>query len=55
MKNGFKIACAFASLALNVAVYINAFGLTVQNWWWLIGGSIGTWFLVGLVSIGDEK
>ncbi len=36
-----KLFCTIGSLVLSVAVMVNAYGLTIHSWPWLVFGTIG--------------
>lgn len=49
------LICSFLviglSLATGIAVMIYGWGLTVQSWWWVIGGSIASFSLLLLNGV----
>jgi hypothetical protein len=53
-KNTFKLAMAVASISCGVATTIHAYGLTVQSWPWLVGGTVCSFLLLSLAQIGDD-
>jgi hypothetical protein len=44
-----KFLCAVGGIAWSVVVMLNAYGLTIHSWSWLIWGTIGT----GLLMVGS--
>lgn len=50
-----KFLCALASIAWSVVVLLNAYGLTVQSWSWLIWGTIGTLLLLIASGAWDKE
>jgi hypothetical protein len=49
-----KLAIGVGSLALSVATTVNAYGLTIKSWPWLIFGSIGAMLLLGILQSDDK-
>lgn len=45
-----KLVCAIGSMVLGVFVMVNAYGLTIHSWHWLIWGMLGQ--LVLLAAAG---
>lgn len=41
-----RFVCAICSLAWSVVVMLNAYGLHIQSWSWLIWGTLGTLVLL---------
>jgi hypothetical protein len=39
---------------LSIATTLNAYGLTVVSWSWLIFGSLGSLLLIGLAKVDDR-
>lgn len=43
-----------AAVALSVATAIHGYGLTVESWGWIIGGSLASAFLGALFSSAND-
>ncbi len=50
-----KLLCALGAMVLSVFTMINTYGLTIQNWHWLVWGGIGQLVLLGAASTGKDS
>ncbi len=50
-----KFIFAIAGVAWSIAVTVNAYGLDIQSWNWLVWGTIGTFALLWLAGAGDSS
>lgn len=48
MKHLFACAAYGAGFAVSIAGMLNGYGLTIQSWPWVIGGSLGAIVLFGI-------
>lgn len=50
-----KLFCTIGSIVIGVLVMVNAYGLTIHSWGWLIGGTITQLALLAASGAWSKK